>query len=130
MHGSGPCPRIHGREPNAAVAVQRPGFHARSEEYDPAGEHRHPGRAHTVARFDRGGVRVDVIGPKGEPQTTPLWFLWRDGALRFSLVGGRQKLRNLRRDPRASVVIVDPAEPTYYVELRGAVDLVPTPSWS
>lgn len=70
---------------------------------------------------------VSTIGPKGEPQTTPLWFLWRDGALRFSLVGGRQKLRNLRRDPRASVVIVDPAEPTYYVELRGAVDLVADP---
>ena len=70
---------------------------------------------------------VSTIGPNGEPQTTPLWFLWRDGALRFSLVGGRQKLRNLRRDPRASVVIVDPAEPTYYIELRGSVDLVADP---
>jgi PPOX class probable F420-dependent enzyme len=71
---------------------------------------------------------VSTIGPNGEPQTTPLWFLWGDGALRFSLVAGRQKLRNLRRDPRASVVIVDPAEPTYYVELRGSVDLVADPA--
>lgn len=70
---------------------------------------------------------VSTIGPKGEPQTTPIWFLWRDGAVRFSLVDGRQKLRNLRRDPRASVVIVDPAEPTVYLELRGTVDLVPDP---
>jgi PPOX class probable F420-dependent enzyme len=70
---------------------------------------------------------VSTIGPNGEPQTTPLWFLWGDGALRFSLVAGRQKLRNLRRDPRASVVIVDPAEPTYSVELRGSVDLVADP---
>jgi PPOX class probable F420-dependent enzyme len=70
---------------------------------------------------------VSTIGPKGEPQTTPIWFLWRDGAVRFSLVEGRQKLRNLRRDPRASVVIVDPAEPTRYLELRGRVHLVEDP---
>jgi len=65
---------------------------------------------------------VSTIGPRGEPQTTPLWFLWDDGAVQFSLVDGRQKLRNLRRDPRISVVVVNPAAPTWYVELRGHVD--------
>jgi PPOX class probable F420-dependent enzyme len=70
---------------------------------------------------------VSTIGPKGEPQTTPIWFIWKDGAVHFSLVDGRQKLRNLRRDPRASVVIVDPAEPTRYLEFRGRVHLVPDP---
>jgi len=69
---------------------------------------------------------VSTIGPRGEPQTTPLWFLHDDGAVRISLVEGRQKLRNLRRDPRISLVVVDPARPTRYVELRGRVDaLVP-----
>jgi PPOX class probable F420-dependent enzyme len=71
---------------------------------------------------------VSTIGPRGEPQTTPLWFLWEDGTVRFSLVEGRQKLRNLRRDPRLSVVIANPADPTWYVELRGRVDgLAPDP---
>lgn len=70
---------------------------------------------------------VSTIGPKGEPQTTPIWFLYEGGVVRFSLVDGRQKLRNLQRDPRASVVIVDPAEPTRYLELRGRVELVPDP---
>ena len=64
---------------------------------------------------------VSTIGPRGEPQTTPLWYLWDGDVVRFSLVEGRQKLRNLRRDPRISVVVVDPAEPTWYVELRGLV---------
>ena len=69
---------------------------------------------------------VSTIGPRGEPQTTPLWFLHDEGAVRISLVEGRQKLRNLRRDPRISLVVVDPARPTRYVELRGRVDgLVP-----
>jgi PPOX class probable F420-dependent enzyme len=70
---------------------------------------------------------VSTIGPNGGPQTTPIWFLWEAGAVRFSLPEGRQKLRNLRRDPRASVVIVDPADPTRYVELRGSVELVADP---
>jgi PPOX class probable F420-dependent enzyme len=48
--------------------------------------------------------------------------LWDDGALHLSLVDGRQKLRNLRRDPRISVVVVDPRDATFYVELRGHVD--------
>jgi PPOX class probable F420-dependent enzyme len=65
---------------------------------------------------------VSTIGPRGEPQTTPLWFLHDDGRVRISLVEGRQKLRNLRRDPRISVVIVDPARPTRYVELRGRIE--------
>lgn len=65
---------------------------------------------------------VSTIGPHGEPQTTPIWFLWRDDAVQISLVDGRQKLKNLRRDPRISVVIVDPAEPTRYLELRGHID--------
>ena len=71
---------------------------------------------------------VSTIGPRGEPQSTPLWFLWEAGTLRFSLVEGRQKLRNLRRDPRISVVVVDPSDPTWYVELRGHIDvLTPDP---
>jgi PPOX class probable F420-dependent enzyme len=71
---------------------------------------------------------VSTLGKHGEPQTTPLWFLFRDGRVHVSLVEGRQKLRNLRRDPRISLVVVDPARPTVYVELRGRVDeLVPDP---
>jgi PPOX class probable F420-dependent enzyme len=71
---------------------------------------------------------ISTIGPTGAPHTTPQWFLWEQDALHFSLVDGRQKLRNLRRDPRLSVVVANPADPTWYLELRGHVDdLVPDP---
>ncbi|MFC9693996.1 PPOX class F420-dependent oxidoreductase [Kribbella sp. NPDC056951] len=71
---------------------------------------------------------VGTIGKKGEPQVTPQWFLWDGEQVRISLVEGRQKLRNLRRNPAISVMIVDPAQPTYYLELRGRIDeLVPDP---
>lgn len=74
---------------------------------------------------------VGTIGRHGEPQVTPLWFLWDGERVRISLVDGRQKLRNLRRNPAISVVIVDPASPTYYIELRGRIDdLVPDPEFA
>jgi PPOX class probable F420-dependent enzyme len=71
---------------------------------------------------------VSTIGSGGAPQITPLWFLWDGDRVRISLVEGRQKLRNLRRDPRIAVAIADPARPTFYLELRGGVsELVPDP---
>ncbi len=71
---------------------------------------------------------VSTIGRSGAPQITPLWFLWDGDRVRISLVEGRQKLRNLRRDPRIAVAIADPARPTFYLELRGSVsELVPDP---
>jgi PPOX class probable F420-dependent enzyme len=71
---------------------------------------------------------VSTLGKDGAPQVTPLWFLWDGERVRISLVEGRQKLRNLRRDPRIAVAIADPARPTFYLELRGAVaELVPDP---
>ena len=70
---------------------------------------------------------VSTLGPGGAPQTSPIWFLFDGGRLRFSLVEGRQKLRNLRRDPRVSVVVIDPSRPTHYIELRGTVELAPDP---
>jgi len=66
---------------------------------------------------------VSTIGRNGEPQATPTWFMFESDRLRFSLVDGRQKLVNLRRDPRVSVLVIDPARPTYYVELRGRAAL-------
>ncbi len=74
---------------------------------------------------------VGTIGKRGEPQVTPQWFHWDGERVRISLVEGRQKLRNLRRDPRISLTIVDPAQPTYYVELRGRIDaLTPDPEFA
>jgi PPOX class probable F420-dependent enzyme len=71
---------------------------------------------------------VSTLGRSGAPQVTPLWFLWDGERVRISLVEGRQKLRNLRRDPRIAVAIADPARPTFYLELRGKVsELVPNP---
>jgi PPOX class probable F420-dependent enzyme len=71
---------------------------------------------------------IGTLGKRGEPHVTPSWFLWDGERVRISLVEGGQRLRNLRRDPRLSLTVVDPARPTFYLELRGTVgELTPDP---
>ncbi len=68
-----------------------------------------------------------TINPDGSPQTSAMW-VGRDGDdLLFSTVEGRQKHRNILRDPRVSVSILDSADPENYVELRGRVTMTPDP---
>jgi PPOX class probable F420-dependent enzyme len=60
-----------------------------------------------------------TLNPDGGPQTSAMW-VGRDGDdVLFSTVAGRRKHRNLVRDPRASVTILDSDDPYNYVELRG-----------
>jgi PPOX class probable F420-dependent enzyme len=66
-----------------------------------------------------------TVNADGGPQTSVMW-VGRDGAdLLFSTVEGRVKHRNMARDPRVSVTVIDSADPENYAELRGLVTLTP-----
>lgn len=70
-------------------------------------------------------AHVATIGPRGEPQSSPLWFGWDGEFLRFAqLVGYDRKRRNLERDPRVAISIVDPANIYRYIEVRGIVERI------
>lgn len=62
-----------------------------------------------------------TLMPGGAPQVTPVWVDYDGQHLIVNSAKGRQKDRNLRRDPRVSLAIVDPANPYRYVEIRGRV---------
>lgn len=66
-------------------------------------------------------VHVATTGPDGEPQSTPVWFDWDGGHIRFSQTKTRQKYRNLQRDPHIALSLVDPENPYRYLEVRGEV---------
>jgi PPOX class probable F420-dependent enzyme len=64
-----------------------------------------------------------TINADGSPQTSAMW-VGRDGDdLLFSTVEGRLKHRNMLRDPRVSVTILDAADGESYVELRGRASI-------
>jgi PPOX class probable F420-dependent enzyme len=65
--------------------------------------------------------RVAVVsshGPRGWPHSMPLWFVVREGELWIWTYAKSQKVRNLERDPRATLLIETGEE---YGELRGAM---------
>jgi PPOX class probable F420-dependent enzyme len=66
-------------------------------------------------------AHVATIGPNHEPQTNPVWFDWDGKYVRISQTKGRQKYRNVQRDPRIALSIIDPANPYHYLEVRGKV---------
>ncbi|MDX6339290.1 MAG: hypothetical protein QOG05_6630, partial [Streptosporangiaceae bacterium] len=69
-----------------------------------------------------------TINPDGSPHTSAMW-VGRDGDdLVFSTVEGRVKHRNMLRDPRVSVSVLDSADPENYVEFRGRVSMTPDPN--
>jgi len=66
-----------------------------------------------------------TVNADGSPQASVMW-VGRDGDdLLMSTVEGRVKHRNMARDPRVSVTVIDSADPESYVELRGVASMTP-----
>ncbi|GEB52704.1 MULTISPECIES: PPOX class F420-dependent oxidoreductase [Streptomyces] len=68
-------------------------------------------------------IALATIQPDGSPQVSPVWVK-RDGDdLLLSTTVDRRKARNMRRDPRVSVLVHPSDAPYTYAELRGSVVL-------
>ena len=63
-------------------------------------------------------VIVSSLGPRGWPHSMPMWFVPRRGKVWIWTYAKSQKVRNLERDPRATLLIETGHE---YGELRGAM---------
>ncbi len=75
----------------------------------------------------RNFATVATLDADGGPQTSVIWVGLDDGDLVFSATEDRLKVRNLRRDPRASVSITDAENPYRHTQLRGTVTITPDP---
>jgi PPOX class probable F420-dependent enzyme len=64
---------------------------------------------------------LGTIMKDGSPQVTPIWVDYDGKQVRFNSAKGRVKDKNVRRDPRVSISLVDPANPYRYLEIRGRV---------
>lgn len=66
-------------------------------------------------------ANLGTLMPDGRPQVTPVWVDFDGEHVLFNSAKGRQKDRNVRRDPRVALAIVDPDNPYRYMEIRGTV---------
>ncbi|AVH61529.1 MULTISPECIES: PPOX class F420-dependent oxidoreductase [Streptomyces] len=68
---------------------------------------------------------VATLGPGGAPQNSVVWIKREGDTVLFSSTAGRQKVRNLQRDPRISLSVFDLAKPYTSVEIRGTAEILP-----
>jgi PPOX class probable F420-dependent enzyme len=66
-------------------------------------------------------ANLATLMPDGRPQVTPVWCDYDGQYVIVNSARGRQKDRNMRRDPRVALAIVDPDNPYRYIEIRGQV---------
>jgi PPOX class probable F420-dependent enzyme len=66
-----------------------------------------------------------TISRNGFPQVTEIWFLHDDGEIKLSLNTARMKTRNLQRDPKCSLLLLDLENPYRYLEVRGHAQVEP-----
>ncbi|BBX67306.1 PPOX class F420-dependent oxidoreductase [Mycolicibacterium psychrotolerans] len=64
---------------------------------------------------------VATLMADGSPQLTETWVTTDGEHVVLNIVGGMQKERNLRRDPRIAVNVADPDDVARFFEVRGRV---------
>ena len=69
----------------------------------------------------RAFASLATLMPDGRPQVTPVWVDFDGEHVIFNSARGRQKDKNVRRDPRIALALTDPENPYRYLEIRGRV---------
>jgi len=64
---------------------------------------------------------LSTVMPDGYPQTSVVWCDFDGTCVKVNTMRGFQKERNMRRNPRVTVLCFDPREPLRYLEIRGTV---------
>jgi PPOX class probable F420-dependent enzyme len=67
---------------------------------------------------------VTTLREDGSPHSTVVWVDVDGGVVSFNTAMGRKKPENLQRDPRVSLLMIDPQDQYKWVALDGAAELV------
>ena len=66
-------------------------------------------------------AHLATLMPNGQPQVTPVWVDYDGRHVVINTAEGRQKDKNLQRDGRLALSIIDPDNPYRYLEVRGRI---------
>ena len=66
-------------------------------------------------------VAFATSNPDGQPQVTPVWASLEGDQIWINSAVGRRKDRNIRANPKVTVLSLDPQNPFHWVEIRGEV---------
>lgn len=66
---------------------------------------------------------LTTLMPDGRPQSCLMWCDTDGECARINTTAERQKGRNMRRDSRVTLLLIDPEDTTRFMEIRGEVEL-------
>jgi len=66
-------------------------------------------------------AHLGTVMPNGQPQVTPVWFDYDGSTIIVNTAVGRQKDKNMERDGRVALSIIDAENPYRYLEVRGTI---------
>ena len=66
---------------------------------------------------------VATANPDGSPQLSIVWIDWDGERVVFNTAAGRVKPRNIERDPRVGVLVVDRSDGYRWVAVRGRAEM-------
>lgn len=66
-------------------------------------------------------VALSTVMPNGQPQITPVWCNRQGDCVLINTMKGFRKEKNMRVNPRVSLLVYDPNNPLRNIEIRGRV---------
>lgn len=66
-------------------------------------------------------VALTTVMPDGQPQTTPVWCNRKEEYIFINVMKGFRKEKNMRSNPKVSLLAYDPKNPLHNIEIRGCV---------
>ena len=67
---------------------------------------------------------LTTLGADGQPQSSLVWVDDDGACVRVNTTLERQKGRNMRANPKVSLLVVDPDDTTRFIQIRGDAELV------
>ncbi|MBK9780770.1 MAG: pyridoxamine 5'-phosphate oxidase family protein [Anaerolineales bacterium] len=64
---------------------------------------------------------LTTLMPNGQPQTTPVWCDFDGTHIRINTMKGFRKEKNMRANPKVTLLCYDPRQPLRSLEIRGEV---------
>ena len=66
-------------------------------------------------------VALTTLMPDGQPQTTPVWCNRKGEYIFINVMKGFRKEKNMRLNPKVSLLVYDLKNPVHNIEIRGLV---------
>ena len=66
-------------------------------------------------------VALTTVMSDGQPHTTPVWCNRKEDYIFINVMKGFRKEKNMRLNPKVSLLVYDPKNPLHNIEIRGCV---------